>query len=175
MEGEEGYLALERTGSRPTLDANGIVGGFTGKGQKTVIPARASAKVSMRLVPDQDWKTILASMEKQVGELTTQGVDVKVELLSAAPPVKCGVDHRPAQALRGAFKEAFGKETTLIRMGGSIPVSIDFQEAVGAPLVVSGIAQSDSAVHSPNERLMVDNYYRGIEAVIRFICGMAAK
>ncbi len=151
LEGEDGFLALERTGSRPTLDANGIVGGFIGEGKKTVIPARAS-----------------------VQELTTPGVEIKVDLLGAAPPVTCGVDHPAAQAMRAAYKEAFGKETSLIRVGGSIPVSIDFQEAVGAPLVISGIAQSDSAVHSPNERLVVDNYYRGIEAVIRFICGLAS-
>ena len=173
LEGEEGFLALERTGSRPTLDANGIVGGFTGEGKKTVIPARASAKVSLRLVPNQDWKTILAALKKQVQELTTPGVEIAVELLGAAPPVSCGVDHRPAMALREAYKKAFGKETALIRVGGSIPVSIDFQEAIGAPLVISGIAQSDSAVHSPNERLVVDNYHRGIEAVIQFICGLA--
>ena len=173
LEGEEGFLAMERTGSRPTLDANGIVGGFTGEGKKTVIPARASAKVSMRLVPDQDWKTILAALEKQVQELTTPGVEVTIDMLGAAPPVTCGVDHPAAQAMRAAYKAAFGKETALIRVGGSIPVSIDFQEAVGAPLVISGIAQSDSAVHSPNERLVVDNYYRGIDAVIRFICGLA--
>jgi acetylornithine deacetylase/succinyl-diaminopimelate desuccinylase-like protein len=173
LEGEEGFLALERTGSRPTLDANGIVGGFTGEGKKTVIPARASAKVSLRLVPNQDWKTILAALTKQVRELTTPGVEIKVDLLGAAPPVTCGVDHRPAVALQEAYKKAFGKDTALIRVGGSIPVSIDFQEAVGAPLVISGIAQADSAVHSPNERLVVDNYYRGIEAVIQFICGLA--
>jgi acetylornithine deacetylase/succinyl-diaminopimelate desuccinylase-like protein len=173
LEGEDGFLALERTGSRPTLDANGIVGGFIGEGKKTVIPARASAKVSLRLVPDQDWKAILAALEKQVQELTTPGVEIRVELLGAAPPVTCGVDHPAARAMRAAYKEAFGKETSLIRVGGSIPVSIDFQEAIGAPLVISGIAQSDSAVHSPNERLVVDNYYRGIEAVIRFICGLA--
>ncbi|MHB8588289.1 MAG: dipeptidase [Candidatus Dormibacteraceae bacterium] len=173
LEGEEGFLALERTGSRPTLDANGIVGGFIGEGKKTVIPARASAKVSMRLVPDQDWKTILAALKKKVRELTTPGVEIEVDLLSAAPPVTCGVDHPAAKAMRAAYKAAFGKETTLIRVGGSIPVSVDFQEAVGAPLVISGIAQSDSAVHSPNERLVVDNYYRGIDAVIRLICGMA--
>jgi acetylornithine deacetylase/succinyl-diaminopimelate desuccinylase-like protein len=175
LEGEEGFLALERTGSRPTLDANGIVGGFTGKGQKTVIPARASAKVSMRLVPDQDWETILAALKTYVQELTTPGVEVTVELLSSAPPVTCGVDHPPARALRAAYLEAFGKETALIRVGGSIPVSVDFQESVGAPLVISGIAQSDCAVHSPNENLLVDNYYRGIDAVIRFICGMAVQ
>jgi acetylornithine deacetylase/succinyl-diaminopimelate desuccinylase-like protein len=82
LEGEEGYLALERTGSRPTLDANGFIGGFTGQGKKTVIPARASAKVSMRLVPNQDWKTILAALKQRVQELTTPGVEIRVELLS---------------------------------------------------------------------------------------------
>jgi acetylornithine deacetylase/succinyl-diaminopimelate desuccinylase-like protein len=173
LEGEPGYLALERTGSRPTLDANGIVGGFTGKGAKTVIPARASAKISMRLVADQDLKAILASFEKYVQQLSTPGVEIKVERLGGAPPVTCGVDHGAARALRAAYKEAFGKETALVRVGGSIPVSVDFQEAVGAPLVISGIAQADSAIHSPNERLVVDNYHRGIEAVIRFMCGFA--
>src|SRR6202165_5221000 len=173
LEGEEGFLALERTGSRPRLDANGIVGGFTGEGKKTVIPARASAKVSLRLVPNQDWKTVLAALKKQVQELTTPGVEIKVELLSAAPPVTCGVDHRPALALQEAYNKTFVKDTPLTRVGGSIPVSIDFQEAVGAPLVISGIAQAASAVHSPNERLVVDNYHRGIEAVIHFICGLA--
>ncbi|HEV2035127.1 MAG TPA: dipeptidase [Candidatus Dormibacteraeota bacterium] len=170
LEGEPGFMALERTGSRPTLDANGIIGGFTGAGKKTVIPARASAKVSLRLVPDQDWKTILASLEKHIRTLTTPGVEVKVDLLGSAPPVLCGVDHPAAQALRAAYREAFGKDTALVRVGGSIPVSVDFQEAIGAPLVISGIAQADDAIHSPNEHLVVDQYHRGIEAVIRFIC-----
>ena len=170
LEGEEGFLALERTGTRPTLDANGIIGGFTGDGSKTVIPARASAKVSMRLVPDQDWKAIHASLERYVRELTTPGVEVKVKLLGGAPPVTTGVDHAPAKAMRAAFKEAFGKETTLVRSGGSIPVSVDFQEAIGAPQIISGIAQADDAIHSPNEHLVVDNYHRGIEVLIRFVC-----
>ena len=173
LEGEPAYLAMERTGSRPTLDANGIIGGFTGEGSKTVIAARAMAKVSMRLVPDQDWKAIFAAFEKHVTGLSTPGVAVEVKLINAAPPVTCGVDHPPGRAIRAAFKEAFGRDTVLVRTGGSIPVSVDFQEALGAPLVVSGIAQADCAIHSPNERLLVDNYYRGIEAVIRFICRFA--
>jgi acetylornithine deacetylase/succinyl-diaminopimelate desuccinylase-like protein len=173
LEGEEGYLALARGGSRPTLDANGFVGGFTGKGAKTVIPAEASAKVSMRLVPDQDPKKILAAFEKHVESLTTPGVSIAIEVLGLAPPVLCGVDNAAAIAMRAAYKEAFGKETSLVRVGGSIPVAVDFQEAVGAPLVVSGIAQADCALHSPNEHLLIDNYHRGIEAVIRFICGLA--
>jgi acetylornithine deacetylase/succinyl-diaminopimelate desuccinylase-like protein len=173
LEGEEGFLALERTGSRPTLDANGFIGGFVGKGKKTVIPARASAKVSMRLVPNQDWKVILASLEKYVSEMTTPGVEVKLDLLGAAPPVLSSIDNGAARALRAAYKEAFDKETTLIRVGGSIPVAVDFQEAVGAPIVISGIAQADNAIHSPNEHFVIDNYHRGIDAVIRMICGFA--
>ena len=173
LEGEEGRLAMERAGSRPTLDANGIIGGFTGKGEKTVIPARASAKVSMRLVPNQDWRAIFASLQKYVQTLATPGVEVKVELLGSAPPVLCGVDHAGAKALEAAYREAFGKPTSHVREGGSIPVSVDFQEAVGAPLVISGIPQSDEGAHSPNERLAVDNYHRGIEAIIRFICKLA--
>lgn len=170
LEGEPGFLALERTGSRPTLDANGIIGGFTGDGEKTVIAARATAKVSMRLVPDQDWKTILESLKKHVDALSTPGVEIKVVVLGSAPPVTCNVDHDAARALRAAYSEAFGKETALVRVGGSIPVSVDFQQAIGAPLMISGIPQADDAVHSPNEHLDIDHYHRGIEAVIRFIC-----
>ena len=175
LEGEDGFLALERAGSRPTLDVNGILGGFVGEGQKTVIPARAFAKVSMRLVPDQDPDTILASLEKFVPTLSTPGVEVKLVKMSAAAPVTSGVDNAAAQALREAYRVAFGKDTALIRVGGSIPVAVDFQEGVGAPIVISGIAQADSAIHSPNEHFVIDNYHRGIEAVIRFVCGFAGE
>ena len=170
LEGEPGFLAIELTCSRPTLDANGIIGGYTGDGAKTVIPAHASAKVSMRLVSDQDWKAILVSLEKYVNVLTTPGVQIKVVDLGSSPPVVCGADHAPARALRAAYSETFGRETALVRAGGSIPVTVDFQEAVGAPILVSGISQADDAAHSPNEHLIVDQYHRGIEAVIRFIC-----
>jgi acetylornithine deacetylase/succinyl-diaminopimelate desuccinylase-like protein len=174
LEGEEGFLAIERSGARPTLDANGMLGGFVGEGQKTVIPARAFAKVSMRLVPDQDPKSIFGALEKKVDDLTTPGVSIKVHMVSSAPPVLCSVDNDAARAMRAAYKEAFGKDTALIRVGGSIPVAVDFQEAVGAPLLISGIAQADCALHSPNEHLAVDNYHRGIEALIRFICRLGA-
>jgi acetylornithine deacetylase/succinyl-diaminopimelate desuccinylase-like protein len=170
LEGEPGFLALERTGSRPTLDANGFLGGFVGEGEKTVIPARAFAKVSLRLVPNQDPVAVKAAIENHIQSLTTPGVEIEVKVLSSAPPVKCRVDNPVADALRAAYSEVFGKDTALIRIGGSIPVSVDFQEAIGAPLLISGIPQADAAAHSPNERLVVDNYLRGIEAVIRFIC-----
>jgi acetylornithine deacetylase/succinyl-diaminopimelate desuccinylase-like protein len=170
LEGEPGFLVFENTGSRPTLDANGIIGGYTGDGAKTVIPARASAKVSMRLVPDQDWKAILASLKKHVDALTTAGVDINVVDLGSSPPVVCGADHGPARSLRAAYAETFGKETALVRGGGSIPVAVDFQREVGAPMMVSGISQADDAAHSPNEHLVIELYHLGIEAVIRFIC-----
>ena len=173
LEGEPGFLAIERIGSRPTLDVNGILGGFVGDGQKTVIPSTAFAKVSMRLVPDQDWTAILASLESYVQSLTTPGVEITVKMLSSAPPVTAAVDNPPAQALREAFRETFGQETALIRMGGSIPVAVDFQEHIGAPVLISGIGQADAAIHSPNEHLVIDQYHRGIEAVIRFICRVA--
>jgi acetylornithine deacetylase/succinyl-diaminopimelate desuccinylase-like protein len=173
LEGEPGYMAIERTGSRPTLDANGILGGFVGEGQKTVIPATAFAKISMRLVPDQDWKAILESFQTYVQKLSTPGVELRVELLSAAPPVSCGVDHASAVALKTAYREAFGKETALVRVGGSVPVVVDFQEALGAPLVMSGIEQADAAIHSPNEHLVIEQYHKGIEALIRFMDNLA--
>jgi len=173
LEGEADHMAIERTGSRPTLDVNGILGGFVGEGQKTVIPATAFAKISMRLVPDQDWKAILESFEAYVQTLTTPGVQLRVELLSGAQPVMSGVDHAAAAALRTAFREAFGKDTALIRVGGSIPVAVDFQEALGAPLVISGIEQADAAIHSPNEHLVIEQYHTGIEVLIRFMCRLA--
>jgi acetylornithine deacetylase/succinyl-diaminopimelate desuccinylase-like protein len=173
LEGEPGHLAIERTGSRPTLDANGILGGFVGEGQKTVIPATAFAKISMRLVPDQDWKAIFDSFEAYVQKLTTPGVELRVELLSAGPPVTCGIDHSAAIAMKAAYREAFGKETALLRVGGSVPVVVDFQDALGAALVVSGIPQSDAAIHSPNEHLDIEQYHTGIEALIRFIGNLA--
>jgi acetylornithine deacetylase/succinyl-diaminopimelate desuccinylase-like protein len=174
LEGEAGHLALERTGSRPTLDVNGMLSGFVEAGQKTVIPAAAFAKVSMRLVPDQDWKAILESLRAYAPTLSTPGVTVRVDLLSAGPPVLAGNDSPAAGRLRAAFKETFGKDTAVVRVGGSIPVAVDFQETVDAPLLISGIDEADTAIHSPNERLTVEQYHLGIESLIRFIGGFKA-
>ncbi len=173
LEGEADYLGLERKGSRPTLDVNGILGGFVGEGSKTVIPAVAFAKVSMRLVPDQDWEKILTSLERYVQTLTSPGVEISVVKLGGAPPILSGVDHRGARALMAGYEEAFGKKTALAREGGSIPVGVDFQEAIGAPLIISGIGQADAGAHSPNEHLLISQYHTGIEALIRFICHFA--
>lgn len=137
-----------------------------------MIPAAARAKVSMRLVPDQDWRAILAALERHVNDLSTPGVEIEVELLGAGAPVTCDVDGPSGEALQDAFRATMGKETARVRLGGSIPVAADFQAALGAPLLVSGVAQADCALHSPNEHLVIDNYYSGIDSLIRFICSV---
>jgi len=171
--GEKGYALDERLWVRPTLEVNGIVGGFTGKGMKTVIGAKALAKVSMRLVPDQDPETILAALDKHVTSMATPGVRATVSKLEAAPPVLCGYDHAGARAAAKAFEDAFGRPTVVVRSGGSVPVATAFNEAIGSPMVISGIATKDSGAHGPNERLYLSNYYGGIEMLIRFMQELA--
>jgi acetylornithine deacetylase/succinyl-diaminopimelate desuccinylase-like protein len=173
LEGESGYDPVERVWARPTLDVNGFVGGFTGDGKKTVIPATGRAKVSMRLVPGQEPMRILEALRERVSALTTPGVEVDVELLGAAPPVLAEADHLAARALSDAYAESFGIPAARLRTGGSIPVAIDFQEALGAPMVISGLSQPGAAAHSPNERFSLDHYHRGIEALLRFFWGLA--
>ncbi|MEP7106220.1 MAG: M20/M25/M40 family metallo-hydrolase, partial [Chloroflexota bacterium] len=172
FEGEPGYEPIERTSSRPTLDVNGFIGGFTGEGSKTVIGRQAMAKVSMRLVPGQDPARIFDTFSEYVSELTTPGVRVEVKELGSAPPVVCGIDHVAARAAADAFEAAFGKRAQPRRMGGSIPVAIDFQEALGAPMVVSGLSQPGSGAHSPHERFSLDHFHKGIAMLIRFMDGI---
>jgi len=174
LEGEAAYSAAERAWARPTLDVNGFVGGFTGEGKKTVIPARGSAKVSMRLVPGQDPMRILDAVREYVDELTTPGVRVEVKLLGAAPPVLTGASHAGAVALAAAFEAAFGQPAARLRTGGSIPVAIDFQEALGAPMMISGLSQPGSAAHSPNEKFSLDHFHRGTEALLRLLWSLGA-
>jgi acetylornithine deacetylase/succinyl-diaminopimelate desuccinylase-like protein len=169
LEGESDYSPLERQWVRPTLDVHGILGGFAGDGVKTVIPSRGMAKISMRLVPDQDPSEILAKLIEYVGELTTPGVKIEVRQLGAARPVLCEANHAAGKAAVSAFGAAFGKTPKFVRSGGSIPVTIDFQEALMAPIVVSGLADPDSGPHSPNEKYSLDHYHKGIEMLIRFI------
>jgi acetylornithine deacetylase/succinyl-diaminopimelate desuccinylase-like protein len=172
LEGEAAYSPVERIWSRPTLDVNGFVGGFTGEGKKTVIPASGRAKVSMRLVPGQDPERILEHLRAYVSELSTPGVDVEVVHLGAAAPVLAGADHQAARALSEAFEASFGQPAARLRTGGTIPVAIDFQEALGAPMVISGLGQPGAGAHSPNEHFSLDHYQRGIETLLRFFWGL---
>ena len=174
LEGESAYSAAERAWARPTLDVNGFIGGFTGDGEKTVIPARGSAKVSMRLVPGQDAMRILDSLREHVDELTTPGVQVEVKLLGSAPPVVTGASHAGAVALAAAYEASFGRPTARLRTGGSVPVAADFQEALGAPMMISGLSQPGSAAHSPNEKLSLDHFHRGTEALLRLMWSLGS-
>jgi acetylornithine deacetylase/succinyl-diaminopimelate desuccinylase-like protein len=173
LEGEAGYLPVDRLWARPTLDVNGFIGGFTGEGKKTVIPAEGRAKVSMRLVPGQEPMRILETLREHVARLTTAGVEVDVELLGAAAPVLAGTDHKAALALSDAYAESFGRPAARLRAGGTIPVAVDFLEALGAPMVISGLPQPGAAAHSPNECFSLDHYHRGIEALLRFFWALA--
>jgi acetylornithine deacetylase/succinyl-diaminopimelate desuccinylase-like protein len=172
--GEPGFSSSERRWARPTLDVHGIVGGFTGQGAKTVIPARCRAKVSMRLVPDQDPAKVLAALRTAVASLVTPGTTAEVIELSAAPPVSLSADHPGAVALRRAFEQAYGSPPVLIREGGSIPVTIDFQQALATRLLVTGFGLPDDGLHSPNEHMNLEQFHRAVETVIRFMHELAA-
>ncbi|HKF75921.1 MAG TPA: M20/M25/M40 family metallo-hydrolase [Candidatus Dormibacteraeota bacterium] len=173
LEGEAEYSLTERQWSRPTLDVHGFSGGFTGDGVKTVIPALARAKVSMRLVPDQDPDRVSDRLLPYLEDLTTPGVAIEVRRLGATRPVLCGADHAGARAASAAFAAAFGAPARLVRQGGSVPVAIDFQEALGAQMVISGLAEADCAAHSPDEKLSLDHYHRGIEMLLHYLYGLA--
>lgn len=169
LEGEGGFTAAERKWARPTLDVHGVVGGFTGDGAKTVIPALATAKVSMRLVPFQDPARVLASLRTYAAALATPGTVVSVREVSSAPPVLTGTDHPGVAAASRAFESAFGAPAVLQREGGSIPVTVDFQEALGARMLVTGFGLPGDALHSPNEHYSLDQYHRGTEMVIHLL------
>lgn len=170
--GEDDFSIEERLWTRPTLEVNGFIGGFTGHGAKTVIPARASAKVSMRLVPDQDPDKILDALTAYLRSLAPAGVSVDVVVHTSSPPVLLGADNAAARAAMEAWEAAMGKECVLVRTGGSIPVTTAFAEALGAPMIIGGVSSKDSGAHAPNEKLRLENYYGGIRMMIRFMQGL---
>lgn len=175
LEGEPGFGPFERRWARPTLDVHGVIGGFIEEGKKTVIPARAKAKVSMRLVPDQDPAAILEALRAYVPSLATPGVRVTVHDLGQARPVLTGTSHPGVPAAARAFKAAYGAEPVFVREGGSIPVTIDFQEALNPHLLVTGFGLPGDALHSPNERYSLDQYHRGTEMVLHLMSELAAS
>jgi acetylornithine deacetylase/succinyl-diaminopimelate desuccinylase-like protein len=161
--GEAEYPVLQRMWARPTLDVHGIRGGFVGEGAKTVIPARAVAKISMRLVPDQDPKAIFAAYERRVQELATPGVRLSVRAINVDPPVSASTTGRGVQAATRAYRRATGLDPAYQRMGGSIPVCTAFQEALGVELVITGFGLPDDRLHSPNEKYDLGQYRDGIK------------
>ena len=160
--GETGYTTLERVWGRPTLDVNGLLSGFTGEGAKTVIPAVAMAKVSMRLVPDQDPEKIAGLFEAYVQEIAPKTVDVKVTRMHGGKPWITTFDNPYVRAAGRAIEQGFGKAPVFCREGGSIPVVSTFQEELGIPAVLFGVGLPDENAHAPNERLDLANFHGGI-------------
>lgn len=168
LTGEPGYSVLERIWARPTLEVHGIGGGFTGTGAKTVIPATAVAKVSLRLVPRQDPDKIQAAVKGFIEANTPRGIRVAVRVLSASPGLVMNPDHPAIAVAAKAFSDVFGKPTVFIRSGGSVPIVGDFAKHLGIPTVMMGFGLPDDGLHSPNEKYNLENYYKGIMTIAHF-------
>jgi len=167
--GEVGYSVLERRWLRPTLDINGIVGGFTGSGAKTVLPATASAKLSMRLVPNQRADDIAAKAEAAIRALAPPTAVVDVRALHGANPVLVPLDTPPMQAAARALEQTFGRPPVFVREGGSIPVVEWFTELLRVPTVLMGFGLETEGAHAPNEHFHVKNFLRAILASATFL------
>jgi acetylornithine deacetylase/succinyl-diaminopimelate desuccinylase-like protein len=162
--GETDYTTLERTWARPTFEVNGLLSGFTGEGAKTVLPAVAMAKVSMRLVPNQDPDTIAKLFEAHVMDVAPKTVTVKVTRMHGGKPWMTSYDNPFVQAAGRAIEKGFGQKPVFTREGGSIPVVSTFQEELGLPSVLFGVGLPDENAHAPNEKLDVGNFHSGIIA-----------
>ena len=169
LTGEKGYSVLERTWARPTLEVHGMPGGFIGAGGKTVIPARACAKISMRLVPDQRPDKIFKQYSAFVNKLVPRGIHLKIKQFSIADPIVVKTNNPFIKASTEAMKEVFHKETVYIRSGGSIPIVADFEKHLKIPSVMMGFGLPDDNLHAPNEKFHIPNFYRGIESIILFL------
>ncbi len=168
VHGEAGYSTIERVGIRPTLDVNGIWGGYTGEGAKTVLPSKAYAKISMRLVPNQDHKEIAKLFEAHFKAIAPDSVKVKVTPHHGGQAAVVSTDTPGYRAADLAIQEAFGKKAIPTREGGSIPICSLFQQELGLDPILLGFGLDTDALHSPNEHYGVKNYYMGIETIALF-------
>jgi acetylornithine deacetylase/succinyl-diaminopimelate desuccinylase-like protein len=174
LTGELAFSVLERLWARPTLDVHGMPGGFTGAGAKTVIPARAIAKVSMRLVPDQTPAKAFAQYKSFVESICPKGITVEVRLIHSGDPIVVSTDNPYVRAATSAMHDVFGRDTVFVRGGGSIPIVGDFVRDLKIPTVVMGFGLPDDNLHAPNEKFHLANFHRGIESVIRFLANVGA-
>jgi len=168
LAGEPGYSVLERTWARPTFEVHGIAGGFTGVGAKTVIPSRATAKVSFRLVPNQAPDKVLASFREFLQRNRPAGIRIELRVLSASPAVMVDPNHPAIQTAARAFSDMLGRPTVFTRSGGSIPVVGDFANHLHIPSILMGFGLPDDGLHSPNEKYRLENYYKGIMTIAHF-------
>ena len=175
VKGEKGYSTLERVGVRPSLDVNGIWGGYTGEGAKTVLPSKATAKISMRLVPDQSSKEITELFTKHIKSIAPAYVKVKVTAHHGGEPAVTPTDSPAYLAASDAFKEVWGKSPIPSRDGGSIPIVALFKKELGLNTVLMGFGLDSDAIHSPNEHYGIKNFLLGIETIVSFYKHYAKK
>ena len=168
LSGETGYTDTERIGIRPTLDINGIWGGYTGEGAKTILPAKAFAKISMRLVPYQDAEKVAKLFEKHFLSIAPKGVKVKVEYLHGGQAYVSPLDTPEFKAASKAVEEATGKKPIPVRSGGSIPIVSVFEKVLGIKSILMGFGLESDAIHSPNESFPLSNFTKGIESITHF-------
>ncbi len=166
--GEKGYTTIERTGIRPTLEVNGIWGGYTGEGSKTVLPSKAAAKISMRLVPNQDWIQISELFKAHFEKIAPACVQVKVTAHHGGSPYVTPIDHVAFKAASQAIQATFGKAPIPVRGGGSIPIVALFEKELGLKTILMGFGLDSDNLHSPNEKYGLENYYKGIETIPYF-------
>ncbi len=172
LRGEAGYTANEQTGARPTLDVNGLLSGFTGEGSKTVIPAWAMAKLSMRLVPDQDPKKIQKDLVRYLERNAPKDIRWELKSLAGNPASISDRNNPGVQAMAKALETVWGKRPNFKREGGSIPVVGDMQRLLGVELVICGFGLPDDNVHAPNEKQNLPTWYHGIDAYIHFFINL---
>lgn len=166
--GEKGYTTYERTGIRPTLEVNGIWGGYTGEGAKTVLPSKAYAKISARLVPNQSSEKITEILLKYFTSIAPASVEVKAELHHGGEPYMTPIDSKGYQAAAKAVEATFGKAPIPVRGGGSIPICSILEKELGIKIVFMGFGLDNDNLHSPNEKYNLENYYKGIETIPHF-------
>lgn len=168
VSGEEGYSTIERTGIRPSLDVNGIWSGYTGEGAKTVLPATAHAKISMRLVPNQDWEKIGRQVAECLQARAPESVKVEVKLLHGGWPYGADLKSEAYKAAEAAYMDVYGKLPIPTRSGGSIPIIATFEQVLGIKSLLMGFGLEADAIHSPNESYLLENFFKGIETIVAF-------
>ena len=168
VSGEKGYTTNERTGIRPTFDVCGIWGGYTGEGAKTVLPSKAYAKISTRLVPNQDHKKIEKIFVEYFESIAPKSVKVKAAYLHGGPSYVCPIDLPAYKAAEKAYKEVYGKEPVPVRSGGSIPIIATFEEVLGTKSILMGFGLGSDAIHSPNENFPLQQFFNGIRTIPLF-------
>ena len=168
LKGEKGYSTLERNSCRPSFDVCGIWGGYTGEGAKTVLPSKAYAKVSSRLVAHQDHEVISKLFVDYIKSIAPDYVDVKVTPMHGGQGYVCPIDLPAYKAAEKGFTKAFGKRPLAVRRGGSIPIISDFEQVLGIKTILMGFGLESNAIHSPNENFQLDIFRKGIEAVVEF-------